>query len=205
MHLPASGSTPGRWGPQDSTGTTPPPPPSIAATESATGFFRAFPLLQRVSHFCNTISTSSTLPRAAVAGVSQIARRLRWHRSIDPLWICRTSVTPVPLGSRIKRDGYPRRRMPRCAAPGGAGRRHAHTVRSCKPPKGVGILLVQVRMGRKERRKVAAVPTNTPRHEWPCWQLTGNISNQIANVMVTTQGTLDLVHGLGLSGMAEDR
>ena len=84
MHLPASESTPGRWGPQDSTRTTPSPPPSIAATESATRVFRAFPVLQRVSHFCNTISTSSTLPRAAVAGVSQIARRLRWHRSIDP-------------------------------------------------------------------------------------------------------------------------
>ena len=116
--------------------------------------FRAFPLLQRVSHFCNTISTSSTLPRAAVAGgLAQIARRLRWHRSIDPLWICRTSVTPVPLGSRIKRDGT---HDAAClAAPLQVEQDGATRIPflRCNPPKGVGNLLVQVRMGRKERRK----------------------------------------------------
>ena len=94
-----------------------------------------------------------------------------------PLWICRTSVTPVPLGSRIKRDGT---HDAAClAAPLqveqdgathipflGATRRRGWQ----SPCPGTD--------GWKRAPEVAKEPTNTPRHEWPCWQLTGNLCNQ---------------------------
>ena len=192
MHLPASGSTPGRWGPQDSTGTTPPPLPSIAATESATGFFRAFPLLQRVSHFCNTISTSSTLPRAAVAGVSQIARRLRWHRSTDPSG---SAGHPSPLSPSVQGSNGTVPTTPHASVRHSRWSRTApRAYRSWVQPAGGGSAISLSRCGWVEKSAGSSQRTDEYASvRMAMLAIDRQLCNQIASYMIATQGTLDLL------------
>ena len=195
MPLPCiSGQHPAGADLKDSTGTTPLPPPSIAATESATRVFSAFSLLQRVSHFCDTISHFfNTSPRrsrrrvspdsssAPMAPVDQTPSESAGHPSpLSPSVPGSNGTEPTTPHASLRRSKWSR------TAP--------RTYRSSvQPAEGVRQSPRPGADGSKRAPEVAAVPTNTPRHEWPCWQLTGNLFNQIANYMIATQGTLDLL------------